>query len=76
MPMFEYKCPSCGSNFEKLLPHAKADDVECVACSAKAERQLSRFGVAAAQSQAPTMSPCAQGRSDMSGCHGGMCGLN
>jgi len=38
MPMFEYKCPSCGSNFEKLLPHAKADDVECVACSAKAER--------------------------------------
>jgi putative FmdB family regulatory protein len=80
MPLFEYKCPKCKTQFEKLIPHSQADGVVCECCEVKAERLLSTFGVSAAQSQAATMSPCAQARcetpSGMQGCHGGMCSLN
>lgn len=51
MPIFEFKCQSCGHEFEELVRDAKAS-VPCPKCSArKAERRLSVF---AARQAAPT----------------------
>ncbi len=47
MPMFDFKCPVCGSAFEEFLrPSDPINDVECPECgSARVERQLSAFAV-------------------------------
>lgn len=44
MPLFEYKCEECGSEFEKLISSSKRDEVGCNKCdNPKASRQLSTF---------------------------------
>lgn len=46
MPLFEYVCSKCGTEFEKIV-RSRTSAVECVSCSsAKVERQLSVFAVA------------------------------
>jgi putative FmdB family regulatory protein len=47
MPIYVYRCRSCGEAFEKLvLSMAKAASVECPVCQSKdLERRPSLFGV-------------------------------
>jgi putative FmdB family regulatory protein len=45
MPIYEYRCRTCGKTFEMLRSIRAADsDLECPSCrSAEVERQLSTF---------------------------------
>lgn len=45
MPIYEFACPACGDEFEKLVMGASTE-VACPACgSPEVERQMSVFGV-------------------------------
>lgn len=48
MPIYEYRCPQCGTIFEQRRSFSQADDpTPCPACdNPKAERLLSRFMIA------------------------------
>ena len=66
MPIFEYRCESCESKFEKLVRRAD-DHVECPTCGTeKLEVQYSTF--AAQTNGAPKGAS-----SEMPSCPGGMC---
>lgn len=39
MPMYSFRCPSCGRRFEELLSVARKDEAVCPDCGAKAERE-------------------------------------
>jgi putative FmdB family regulatory protein len=56
MPIYEYACPKCGSQFEELVRSAKAEkDVKCPKCGhARVERRPSVF---AARQGAPDLPP-------------------
>jgi len=44
MPMFEYRCESCGSGFEMLV--RSGDTVSCPSCGdTKVQKQFSAFAV-------------------------------
>lgn len=45
MPLYEYRCDSCGRTFEELRPSSEADAViECPSCeSRRTARMLSTF---------------------------------
>lgn len=66
MPIYEYKCDSCGNKFEKLVRRPEeSDGLECPSCG---ERHLSReFSTFAAHAHG------APARSEMPMCPGGMC---
>jgi putative FmdB family regulatory protein len=57
MPLYEYKCLSCGSEFEELASFANADKVKCEQCGGQTERLASCFassnGRAGSGSSAP-----------------------
>lgn len=60
MPIYEYKCQTCGSAFEKLLATATSDPGACPACEGRTlTRLLSVFGIAT-KAEAPAPPPCAQ----------------
>ena len=45
MPIFEYKCKSCGITFEKLVPRVTDELYLCPECNSKnTEKKLSAFG--------------------------------
>ncbi len=45
MPIFEYTCPACGENFERLVRSHDTPPPSCPKCgSAKVEKQFSVFG--------------------------------
>lgn len=74
MPMYEFMCAECESEFETLVP--SADSVSSVACptcsSRKVHKKLSLFGVAAGKASGPDSS-YRSGFSGGGGCCGGMC---
>ena len=41
MPTYEYRCPSCGTEFEKFQKMSDPPVAECPECGAEAERRLS-----------------------------------
>ncbi len=41
MPTYEYRCPSCGNEFEKFQRMSDEPVAECPGCGAGAERRLS-----------------------------------
>ncbi|CAN5702059.1 zinc ribbon domain-containing protein [soil metagenome] len=41
MPTYEYRCPSCGNQFEKFQRMSDEPVSECTKCGATAERRLS-----------------------------------
>lgn len=43
MPLYEYRCRSCGFEFEVLSAWSKADSQSCPECGAKPERLISSF---------------------------------
>jgi putative FmdB family regulatory protein len=65
MPIFEYRCESCGTSFEKLVRNGVK--VECPSCgTAEVQQQLSTFAAHAKNGGgAPAPMP--------GGCPAGMC---
>jgi putative FmdB family regulatory protein len=44
MPIYEYYCAGCGSEFEAIRPVSRADDpIDCKTCQQPATRQISNF---------------------------------
>ena len=44
MPIYEYRCASCGNEFELIRPVSRANDpVNCKICGKPATRQISNF---------------------------------
>jgi putative FmdB family regulatory protein len=41
MPTYEYRCPSCGNEFEKFQRMSDEPVAECPGCGAASERRLS-----------------------------------
>lgn len=41
MPTYEYRCPSCGNEFEKFQRMSDEPVAECPNCGAQSERRLS-----------------------------------
>lgn len=41
MPTYEYRCPQCGTEFEKFQKMSDLPVAECPGCGAAAERRLS-----------------------------------
>ena len=75
MPIFEFKCASCGAKFETLVPSAKVTSAKCPGCgSAKTSKQLSVFGgikMAGAGKECPAAPQC--GGSGGHSCCAGKC---
>lgn len=61
MPMYEYKCPACGTTFEELVPsEAAGRKVACPKCGQRnVERQLSVFSAHAAPTKCAAGLPAA-----------------
>lgn len=45
MPLYEFRCKSCGLKFEELLFHGGTQGVLCPRCSGEAERMPSVFSI-------------------------------
>ena len=44
MPIYEYRCPNCGNEFELRRPFSSADEpASCPKCGKNAEKLLSAF---------------------------------
>lgn len=41
MPTYEYRCPSCGHEFEKVLKMTSKSKPKCPQCGKRAERMMS-----------------------------------
>lgn len=69
MPVYEYKCKSCGHQFDKIRLMREADDlILCVKCQSEdTHRMLSRFN-AQTEGHSITETSCSCG-----GCSGGSC---
>ena len=46
MPMYQFRCNSCGASFEKLVRKGNPTAIPCIACGAEALRGVSDFGFA------------------------------
>jgi putative FmdB family regulatory protein len=75
MPIYEYRCESCGDKFEKLVRRAEeALEAGCPACGEKhLEQQYSTFAARGKSNGDACFTP-ASTRSEGGGCGGGMCG--
>jgi putative FmdB family regulatory protein len=75
MPIYEYRCESCGNEFEKLVRRS-TDVMEagCPSCGEKhLEQQYSRFAARGGDGADHSFTP-ARTRMGEGGCGGGMCG--
>ena len=58
MPLFSFRCPTCGTTFETLA--AAAETLACPSCGGTTERLLARLAPSPRQADpAPCASPCA-----------------
>ncbi len=60
MPIYAYKCPQCGKEFEKLLPLSRRDEpVHCEFCMEKeVRRSAASFASAIGSSGAVSQGSC------------------
>jgi putative FmdB family regulatory protein len=42
MPRYDFRCQSCGAEFEASLPMARRDEAVCPECGSREKRQLFR----------------------------------
>ncbi len=45
MPIYVYKCPECGQQFDKMQPFSAANGYPCPNCHAEAKRKLQAAGI-------------------------------
>ena len=44
MPIYEYRCPKCGQDFELMRPFSQADELApCPSCGSSGEKLVSVF---------------------------------
>ena len=56
MPLYEYKCPACGNQFDLLRRMSQADEpVTCPSCNNGAQRVLSVFASFTRESDGSTV---------------------
>ncbi len=68
MPIFEYQCDDCGTEFEKLIRRTSDEaELACPKCGEKHLQQM--FSTFAAKASGPTAAAPQGG-----GCPAGMCG--
>lgn len=73
MPIFEFRCESCGHKFEAILLGEQT--AECPKChTAKLEKQLSSFAVSVKSSSSSPAAGCGQSSCCMM--NGGGCDIN
>ena len=73
MPIFEYRCQSCGHKFEAILLGEQS--AECPRChTTKLEQQLSVFAVSKSNGSSTVGAGCGQSNCCMTG--GGGCEMN
>ena len=73
MPIYEYICGKCGTEFEQLVKSSEAKPV-CPKCgSAKAEKKLSRFAASVKQSGCPAHGVCPEASGGCGCGHAGCC---
>lgn len=74
MPLFEYKCRSCGAVAEQLVRSASDKPGPCPECGGrKLEKQLSSFSAAVSSGSSESLPPCASGACGTSSCATGSC---
>ena len=74
MPIYEYICPECGSEFEKLRPLSQADqDAECPRCGKTSQRKMSSFACYSMSSSGIANRIAGTGGSSCSSCSSGNC---
>jgi putative FmdB family regulatory protein len=70
VPLYEYRCADCGTEFEALVPAGRADAEHCPDCGTEARRRLSLVAAPVRGGDGAAM-PAAGGGG---GCCGGACG--
>ncbi len=77
MPIYEYKCDSCETKFEKLIRrHAEEQELSCPKCGERhLSQQYSTFAARAGGGSAPSEAAAPQCPSGMCS-NPGMCGMN
>jgi putative FmdB family regulatory protein len=59
MPIYEYRCTSCSTRFESLVPSGESTTPSCPRCGAgETRRMLSVFAVGKTDRAAPRAGPC------------------
>lgn len=51
MPIFEYRCKECGTQFEALVLSSKSEEIECEKCGSRNTEKLMSTFSSAGQSQ-------------------------
>jgi len=75
MPIYEYRCESCGDKFEKLVRRSEdALEAGCPACGDKHLHQEYSTFAARGSSSHGSSHGSSSAMPEMSGCPGGMCG--
>lgn len=44
MPFYDYECPKCGSNFDRMLPISRYDEPQTCDCGSVAKKVISAVG--------------------------------
>jgi|Deesub1362A_J573_1020465.scaffolds.fasta_scaffold04311_2 putative FmdB family regulatory protein len=58
MPIFEYRCNDCGTEFEELVS-GQNPDVRCIKCASKnINKKFSVFGMSGVEKQVSSGSSC------------------
>ncbi len=77
MPLFEYKCGSCGAVAEQRVRSAGDKPGPCPKCgSRKLEKQLSSFSASAGTGSSDPVPSCASGTCGTGTCPTGSCPFN
>jgi putative FmdB family regulatory protein len=61
MPLYEYRCDACETQFEVLRPRNDPEPVCCPECDEEAEKLFSGFSVGSGSAAAPGLSSSGSG---------------
>ena len=74
MPIFEYACDDCGTQFEKLVRRSEANAVRCPSCGQ--DHLTTQYSTFAAKTNGINGNAQPEGACGGGMCQGGMCGMN
>jgi putative FmdB family regulatory protein len=75
MPVYEYRCVSCGTTYDVFhRGREAAEDIVCPSCQSTQYKKLMSAPAVATKQSAPAAPSCDSGGGGC--CGGGMCGMN